>query len=51
MKRVYGEAMNLLTNGSVDGLNTLMVGLVQPLANGLPVQIPLALHTGWIKTV
>ncbi|MDR1362917.1 MAG: ABC transporter substrate-binding protein [Spirochaetaceae bacterium] len=44
-----GEAMNLLTNGSVDGLNTLMIGLIQPLANGLPVQIPLALHTGCIK--
>jgi NitT/TauT family transport system substrate-binding protein len=46
-----GEAMNLLTNGSVDGLNTLMVGLIQPLANGLPVQIPLALHTGCIKAL
>jgi NitT/TauT family transport system substrate-binding protein len=46
-----GEAMNLLTNGSVDGLMTLMVGLIQPLANGLPVQIPLAVHTGCIKTL
>jgi NitT/TauT family transport system substrate-binding protein len=46
-----GEAMNLLTNGNVDGLNTLMVGLIQPLANGLPVQIPLALHTGCIKAL
>jgi NitT/TauT family transport system substrate-binding protein len=44
-----GEAMNLLTNGQVDGYNFLMVGLIQPLANGLPVQIPLALHTGCIK--
>ncbi|MDR3302169.1 MAG: ABC transporter substrate-binding protein [Spirochaetaceae bacterium] len=44
-----GEAFNLLTNGNVDGLNTLMVGLIQPLTNGLPVQIPLALHTGCIK--
>jgi NitT/TauT family transport system substrate-binding protein len=46
-----GEAMNLLTNGSVDGLMTLMVGLIQPLANGLPVQIPLAVHTGCIKAL
>jgi NitT/TauT family transport system substrate-binding protein len=46
-----GEAMNLLTNGSVDGLMTLMIGLVQPLANGLPVQIPLAVHTGCIKAL
>jgi NitT/TauT family transport system substrate-binding protein len=46
-----GDAMNLLTNGSVDGLATLMIGLVQPLANGLPVQIPLAVHTGCIKTL
>jgi NitT/TauT family transport system substrate-binding protein len=44
-----GEAFNLLTNGNVDGLNTLMVGLIQPLTNGLPVQIPLAMHTGCIK--
>jgi NitT/TauT family transport system substrate-binding protein len=46
-----GEAFNLLTNGNVDGLNTLMVGLIQPLTNGLPVQIPLALHTGCIKVL
>jgi NitT/TauT family transport system substrate-binding protein len=46
-----GEAFNLLTNGNVDGLNTLMVGLIQPLTNGLPVQIPLALHTGCIKVI
>jgi NitT/TauT family transport system substrate-binding protein len=46
-----GEAMNLLTNGSVDGLNTLMISLIQPLTNGLPVQIPLALHTGCIKAL
>jgi NitT/TauT family transport system substrate-binding protein len=46
-----GEAMNLLTNGNVDGLNTLLISLIQPLANGLPVQIPLALHTGCIKVL
>ncbi|MDR3302167.1 MAG: ABC transporter substrate-binding protein [Spirochaetaceae bacterium] len=46
-----GEAFNLLTNGSVDGLITLMVGLIQPLSNGLPVQIPLAMHTGCVKAL
>jgi NitT/TauT family transport system substrate-binding protein len=49
--QVGDDAMNLLTNGSVDGLATLMIGLIQPLANGLPVQIPLAVHTGCIKTL
>jgi NitT/TauT family transport system substrate-binding protein len=46
-----GEVMNLLTSGMVDSTNHLLVGLIQPLANGLPVQIPLALHTGCIKTL
>jgi NitT/TauT family transport system substrate-binding protein len=46
-----GEAFNLLTNGGVDGLITLMVGLIQPLSNGLPVQIPLAMHTGCVKAL
>ena len=45
------EAFNLLTSGGVDGLNTLMIGLIQPLANGLPVQLPLAMHTGCIKVL
>ncbi|MDR2795613.1 MAG: ABC transporter substrate-binding protein, partial [Spirochaetaceae bacterium] len=46
-----GEVMNLLTSGAVDGSSTLMIGLIQPLANGLPVQIPLAMHTGCIKVL
>jgi NitT/TauT family transport system substrate-binding protein len=46
-----GELLNLLTNGSVDGSNFLMIGLIQPLSNGLPVQIPLAMHTGCIKVL
>ncbi|MDR3302172.1 MAG: ABC transporter substrate-binding protein [Spirochaetaceae bacterium] len=44
-----GEVYNLLTNGNVDGTAGLMIGLIQPLTNGLPAQIPLALHTGCIK--
>jgi NitT/TauT family transport system substrate-binding protein len=46
-----GDGLNLMTNGSVDSMNFLMVGLIQPLANGLPVQIPLALHTGCVKAL
>jgi NitT/TauT family transport system substrate-binding protein len=46
-----GEVFNVLANGSVDGTNLLLVGLIQPLANGLPVQIPLALHTGCVKAL
>jgi NitT/TauT family transport system substrate-binding protein len=46
-----GEVMNLLTSGTVDGSSTLMIGLIQPLTNGLPVQIPLAMHTGCIKVL
>jgi NitT/TauT family transport system substrate-binding protein len=49
--QVGGDEMNLLANGSVDGVLNLMVGLIQPLANGLPVQVPLALHTGCIKVL
>ncbi|MDR2658714.1 MAG: ABC transporter substrate-binding protein [Spirochaetaceae bacterium] len=45
------ETMNLFTSGGVDGAIGLMIGLIQPLANGLPVQIPLAVHTGCIKVL
>jgi NitT/TauT family transport system substrate-binding protein len=46
-----GETMNLFTSGRVDGAIALMIGLIQPLANGLPVQIPLAVHTGCLKVL
>jgi NitT/TauT family transport system substrate-binding protein len=46
-----GEAMNLLTNGQIDAINNLLATLIQPLANGLDVQIPLALHTGCVKVL
>jgi NitT/TauT family transport system substrate-binding protein len=46
-----GEAMNLLTNGQIDGINNLVATLIQPLANGLPVKVPLAFHTGCIKVL
>ncbi|MDR2343617.1 MAG: ABC transporter substrate-binding protein [Spirochaetaceae bacterium] len=46
-----GETMNLLTTGQVDAANNLLATMIQPLANGLDVQIPLALHTGCIKVL
>jgi NitT/TauT family transport system substrate-binding protein len=44
-----GESMNLLTTGQIDGINNLLATMIQPLANGLDVKIPLAFHTGCIK--
>jgi NitT/TauT family transport system substrate-binding protein len=46
-----GEAMNLLTNGQIDGINNLVATLIQPLANGLPAKVPLAFHTGCVKVL
>jgi NitT/TauT family transport system substrate-binding protein len=46
-----GEAMNLLTNGQIDATYNLLATLIQPLANGLEVQVPLALHTGCVKVL
>lgn len=45
------DTMALFSTGKVDGAIGLMVGLIQPIANGLPVQIPLAVHTGCIKVL
>ncbi|GAB7140223.1 ABC transporter substrate-binding protein [Deferribacterales bacterium RsTz2092] len=44
-----GTAMNLLTTGQIDVVNNLLATLIAPLANGLDVKIPLALHTGCVK--
>ena len=46
-----GESMNLLTTGQIDATNNLLATMIQPLANGLDIQIPLALHTGCIKVL
>jgi NitT/TauT family transport system substrate-binding protein len=46
-----GAAMNLLTTGQIDVTNNLLATLIQPLANGLDVKIPLALHTGCVKVL
>jgi NitT/TauT family transport system substrate-binding protein len=44
-----GAAMNLLTTGQIDVTNNLLATLIQPIANGLDVKIPIALHTGCVK--
>jgi NitT/TauT family transport system substrate-binding protein len=36
----------LLTNGTIDVTNNLLDGMMQPIANGLQIKIPLGLHTG-----
>jgi NitT/TauT family transport system substrate-binding protein len=46
-----GTAMQLLTNGQIDGTYNLLATLIQPLANGLDIKIPLALHTGCVKVL
>ncbi|GAB6390878.1 MAG: ABC transporter substrate-binding protein, periplasmic subunit family 3 [Treponematales bacterium] len=46
-----GTAMNHLTTGAIDVTNNLLATLIQPIANGLDVKIPLALHTGCVKTL
>jgi NitT/TauT family transport system substrate-binding protein len=46
-----GTAMNLLTTGQIDVTNNLLATLIQPIANGLDVKIPIALHTGCVKVL
>ncbi|MHC6202812.1 ABC transporter substrate-binding protein [Breznakiellaceae bacterium SP9] len=46
-----GTAMNHLTTGNIDVTNNLLATLIQPIANGLDVKIPLALHTGCVKVL
>lgn len=41
----------LLTTGQIDVTNNLLALMIQPIANGLDVKIPLALHTGCIKVL
>jgi NitT/TauT family transport system substrate-binding protein len=46
-----GTAMNHLTTGQIDVTNNLLATLIQPIANGLDIKIPLALHTGCVKVL
>jgi NitT/TauT family transport system substrate-binding protein len=46
-----GTSMNHLTTGTIDVTNNLLATLIQPIANGLDVKIPLALHTGCVKVL
>jgi NitT/TauT family transport system substrate-binding protein len=45
------QTHQLLTTGQIDVTNFLLSGMIQPLANGLDVKIPLGLHTGCIKVL
>jgi NitT/TauT family transport system substrate-binding protein len=46
-----GTAMNHLTTGNIDVTNNLLATLIQPIANGLDVKIPIAIHTGCVKVL
>ncbi|MDR0640834.1 MAG: ABC transporter substrate-binding protein [Treponema sp.] len=46
-----GTSNLLLTNGTVDVTNNLLATLIQPIANGLEVKIPLGIHTGCQKVL
>jgi NitT/TauT family transport system substrate-binding protein len=46
-----GTAMNHLTTGNIDVTNNLLATLIQPIANGLDIKIPLAIHTGCVKVL
>ncbi|MDR1971696.1 MAG: ABC transporter substrate-binding protein [Treponema sp.] len=46
-----GQTNLLLTTGQIDVTNNLLATLIQPLANGLEVKIPLGLHTGCVKVL
>ncbi|MFP3091353.1 ABC transporter substrate-binding protein [Treponema sp. TIM-1] len=46
-----GQIPLLLTNGTIDVTNNLLDGMIQPIANGLQIKIPLGLHTGCTRIV
>ncbi|MDR1325798.1 MAG: ABC transporter substrate-binding protein [Treponema sp.] len=46
-----GQTNLLLTTGVVDVTNNLLATLIQPIANGLDVKIPLGIHTGCQKVL
>jgi len=50
-KMEAGTAMNHLTTGNIDVTNNLLATLIQPIANGLDIKIPLAIHTGCVKVL
>ncbi|MDR3248418.1 MAG: ABC transporter substrate-binding protein [Treponema sp.] len=46
-----GQGPQLLTTGQIDVTNNLLATLVQPIANGLDIKIPLGIHTGCVKVL
>jgi len=45
------QSIPLLTTGKIDVTGNLLATLIQPLANGLEVKIPLGIHTGCVKVL
>ncbi|MDR0998039.1 MAG: ABC transporter substrate-binding protein [Treponema sp.] len=46
-----GQGPQLLTTGQIDVTNNLLATLIQPVANGLDIKIPLGIHTGCQKVL
>jgi NitT/TauT family transport system substrate-binding protein len=46
-----GQGPQLLTTGQIDVTNNLLATLIQPIANGLDIKIPLGIHTGCQKVL
>lgn len=46
-----GTGPQLLTTGKIDVTPNLLATLIQPIANGLDIKIPLGIHTGCIKVL
>ncbi|GHU47289.1 ABC transporter substrate-binding protein [Spirochaetia bacterium] len=47
----WNQRAQLLTLGRIDATQNLAAAMIAPIANGLDVKIPLALHTGCIKAL
>ncbi|GAB6390879.1 MAG: ABC transporter substrate-binding protein, periplasmic subunit family 3 [Treponematales bacterium] len=45
------QQSELLTTGRLDVVNNLLALIIQPIANGLDIKIPLGIHTGCIKVL
>jgi NitT/TauT family transport system substrate-binding protein len=45
------QVPQLLTSGQIDIAYNMLMSLIQPVANGLDVKVPLALHTGCLKVL
>jgi NitT/TauT family transport system substrate-binding protein len=46
-----GQSNLMLTTGQIDATSNLLATIIQPMANGLEVKIPLGIHTGCQKVL